>query len=490
VNVAGGPVTYRAGSVRYEGLPAVPRDRDGRIDLDRIADALGPCDVLDSADGAGWSYTVPHDGATLVDDGTSTVLHDPRTGRRALGRDPFTALEAVCGSLGIQPDVPLGDGRDVDAPAFTGGWVGAFSYDLARRVERLPTLARRGPSVLHLHLRLADLAVAVSADRDEAVLVGRDLSGRGGLGERAATIAARLRAASGPPPPREGAPQLVPQPVRTSLPRDAYLAAVEAVLDRIAAGDAFQVNLAQRLTARWEGDATTFYRRLRAHSPAPFGALLPTIGVASVSPETFLAVDGDAVTTRPIKGTRPRVEDPALDAALADDLATAAKDRAENIMVVDLERNDLGRVCVPGSVTVPQLTSVERHPTVWHLVSTVTGRLRPGTGYGELLRATFPCGSITGAPKVSAMTIIERLEPVRRAWYCGAVGFLSPGAARLSVAIRTATLHGDGTVGFGAGGGIVADSDPIAEHAESLDKAAAFLRTVGASTLVPEGDHP
>jgi para-aminobenzoate synthetase component I len=181
---------------------------------------------------------------------------------------------------------------------------------------------------------------------------------------------------------------------------------------------------------------------------------------------------------RPIKGTRPRDADPDLDAAHADDLATSAKDRAENVMVVDLERNDLGRVCVPGSVRVPRLCVVEAHPTVWHLVSDVVGRLREGLGYGQLLRATFPCGSITGAPKVRAMEIIETLEPVRRGWYCGAVGFLAPGAASLSVAIRTATLHADGTVDHGAGGGIVADSDPAAEHAESLDKAAAFLRAV------------
>jgi para-aminobenzoate synthetase component I len=149
-------------------------------------------------------------------------------------------------------------------------------------------------------------------------------------------------------------------------------------------------------------------------------------------------------------------------------------------MIVDLERNDLGRVCVPGTVRVPQLSVVEAHPTVWHLVSEVVGRLRPEVGYGQLLAATFPCGSITGAPKVRAMEVIEELEPVRRGWYCGAIGFLSPGAASLSVAIRTATRHADGTVDHGAGGGIVADSDPEAEHRESLDKAAAFLAAVGA----------
>jgi para-aminobenzoate synthetase component I len=482
VNITVGPAGSLAGAVRYEPLAAPPRDAEGQVDLDRLTDRLAPCDLLESADDSGWSYVVPHDGPVLHDDGRRTVLEGPDGRREVLGDDPFAALDRLGSQLGIVPDAP----RDPGLPPFTGGWVGVWSYELARRVETLPTRARPGPPAPWLHLRLADLAVAVPADRAHAVVVGRDLSGRGQLRERTATLLARAEAPTDPSVPDASSPP-APRTVATSLPRDAYLAAVEAVLDRIAAGDAFQVNLTQRLTARWDGDVTTLYRRLRAHSPAPLGALLPSVGVASVSPETFLSVAGRQVTTRPIKGTRPRVEDPALDAALADDLATASKDRAENVMVVDLERNDLGRVCVPGSVHVPQLTAVERHPTVWHLVSTVTGTLRPAVGYGQLLRATFPCGSITGAPKVSAMRIIEGLEPVRRGWYCGAVGFLSPGAAHLSVAIRTATRHPDGTVSYGAGGGIVADSDPAAEHAESLDKAAAFLRTVGSTTLVPDG---
>jgi para-aminobenzoate synthetase component I len=482
VTLPAGPARHDLGALLFEPLDHAPRDAQGRVDLDRLADRLAPCDVLESADAAGWSYLAPHDGPVVVDDGQRSVLHTS-TGARDLGTDPFTALDRLCAHHGIVPAVV----RDPDAPAFTGGWVGGFAYDLARRIERLPVLAAAGPPTPHLHLRLVDLVVAVRPDRDAVFVAGRDLSGRGRLGERAATLAARVADAHGGPAAPD--PRVEPQPVHTSLPRAEYLAAVEAVLERIAAGDAFQVNLTQRLRARWPADVTALYRRLRRFSPAPMGAAFPTLGVASVSPETFLAVEGTRVTTRPIKGTRPRVDDPALDAALADDLATSTKDRAENVMVVDLERNDLGRVCVPGSVQVPQLTAVERHPTVWHLVSTVTGQLRPGLGYGELLRATFPCGSITGAPKVSAMSIIEQHEPVRRGWYCGAIGFLSPGAAQLSVAIRTATLADDRTVSFGAGGGVVADSDPAAEHAESLDKAAAFLRTVSATSLVEDADR-
>jgi para-aminobenzoate synthetase component I len=465
-----------------------PRTPTGEVDLDALAVALSPCDVLETAGPAtGWSYLVPHDGPVLLDDGRHTVLEHPDGSREPRGTDPFEAIETWCAELGITPDAELDDAvregvEDADdGPPFTGGLVGVLAYDLARRVERLPRHARRDREQDHLHLRLADLVVAVTPDRRAAWVAGRDLSRRGDLDARARELLGRVERAEvdvPPPPPPTG------QPVTSSLSRDEYLDAVERILEHIAAGTTFQVNFAQRLSGRFDGDALALYRGLRAHSPAPFGACLPAVGLASVSPETFLAVDGRRVRTRPVKGTRPRSADPVLDAAHADDLVTSSKDRAENVMVVDLERNDLGRVCEPGTVVVPELCRLEGHPTVWHLVSDVEGRLRDGVGWGELLRATFPCGSITGAPKVAAMTIIEELERVRRGWYCGAVGFLAPGRLRLSVAIRTATRFADGTVDHGAGGGIVAESDPAAEHAESLDKGAAFLRTLGSTSVV------
>ncbi|MEX1162965.1 MAG: aminodeoxychorismate synthase component I [Nitriliruptor sp.] len=458
--------------VRITPLTDLPRAPDGRIDVDGLAAALAPVDVLETATGAaGWSYLVPTIGARIVDDGHRTVL-DHGGGRRTdLGADPFAAIEGWCSRAGVTPDAP----RDPRLPPFTGGLVGAFAYDLGRRIERLPTLAVDDRQQAHLSLRIAEVVVAVSPTRSSATVLGRPLVNdravvRRLMAEVTRRCAAATRAPAVPAPDRRS--------VTTSLPRDEYLAAVRSVLEHIAAGDCFQVNLAQRLTTTWTGTLSDLYRRLRAASPAPHAAMLADVGVASISPETFLEVDGHDVTVRPIKGTRPRHADPTIDAANADDLATSAKDRAENVMIVDLERNDLGRVCVPGSVSVPQLCVIEPHPTVWHLVSEVIGELRPGTGYGELLRATFPCGSITGAPKVRAMEVIEALEPVRRGWYCGALGFLSPGAASLSVAIRTATRHPDGTVDHGAGGGIVAASDPALEHEESLAKAAAFLSAV------------
>lgn len=464
-----------ADRVELRAAPDAPRDDTGGIDLDAIVHALGPCDLLDSADGTGWSYVVPHDGPVLRDDGRRTLLDDGAP--TALGTDPFEALDQWCATHGVGPDRP----RDPQLPPFSGGLVGALAYDLARRIEHIVPRAAADRRQDHLALRVAEVVVAITADRDRAVVIGRDLTGRPGLRARVDDTVARVAAAV-PADPRAW-PTPPPQPVSTSLPAAAYRAAARRVLEHIAAGDSFQVNLTQRLTARWPGTTHELYRALRAHSPAGHGAALPGVGVASVSPETFLEVDGGRVRTRPIKGTRPRADDPHVDAALADDLATAAKDRAENVMIVDLQRNDLGRVCQPGTVRATQLAELQAHPTVWHLVSTVVGGLRPEVGYGGLLRATFPCGSITGAPKVRSMAIIEALEPVRRGWYCGAIGYLAPGAAALSVAIRTATTFPDGTVDHGVGGGIVADSDPADEHAESMAKAAAFLRTVRATTV-------
>jgi para-aminobenzoate synthetase component I len=456
-------------------LDEVPRTRSGEVDLDAIAAALAPADVLETAPAhEGWSYVVPHLGDRLTDDGersrwtmaTGTVID--------AGRDPFAAIDRWCEDHHITPHVAT----DPSLPPFSGGLVGAFAYDLARRIERLPAVARVDRDQMHLSLRVAEVVVAVAPGRGQAVVCGRPLTSTGGVvAAQIAATTARVAGAIGRRTWRDPG-HSTRTPITTSLPAADYLAAVEAVLAHIAAGDSFQVNLAQRLTAWTDTPLDVLYRRFRAASPAPYAACLPDVGVASVSPETFLAVTEGHATVRPVKGTRPRDDDPILDAAHADDLVTSAKDRAENVMVVDLERNDLGRVCVPGSVRVPRLCELEGHPTVWHLVSDVVGRLRPEVGYGQLLRATFPCGSITGAPKVRSMAIIESLERVRRGWYCGAVGFLGPGAASLSVAIRTATRHPGGRVDHGAGGGIVADSSPDAELAESLDKAAAFLRAV------------
>ena len=249
----------------------------------------------------------------------------------------------------------------------------------------------------------------------------------------------------------------------------------------IFAGDIFQANLSQRFEASLRESPWAFYTRLRSRNAAPFAAFFetPEVDVISASPERFLRVDRNGfVETRPIKGTRPRGVGPEHDAALGQALAESAKDRAENLMIVDLMRNDLSRVCAPRTVRVSELFSLERYATVHHLVSTVVGQLEPGHDALHLLRAAFPGGSITGAPKLRAMAIIAELEPSRRGVYCGAIGYWSiTGELDTAIAIRTAVVR-DGRIYFSAGGGIVADSDPVQEYAETLDKARATINTL------------
>ncbi len=270
-----------------------------------------------------------------------------------------------------------------------------------------------------------------------------------------------------------------PSSITSNFTRAEYEAAVARIRDYIAAGDVYQVNLAQRFQGAYAGAPLELYRRLRTRNPAPFGAYLALgdLTVASISPERFLRLDAATRTAeaRPIKGTRPRGDGPAEDAALAAALLTSPKDRAENVMIVDLLRNDLGRVCRPGSVVVSELYALESHPTVHHLVSTVTGVLADGTDAFDLLRAAFPGGSITGAPKIRAMEIIAELERAPRGVYCGAIGYLSvTGDMDMNIPIRTVTLQ-DGIASFHAGAGIVWDSDPAAEYDETLAKARALM---------------
>jgi para-aminobenzoate synthetase component 1 len=257
-----------------------------------------------------------------------------------------------------------------------------------------------------------------------------------------------------------------------------YREAFGQVQAYLRAGDCYQVNLAQRFEVAAEGDPWAAFRRLRTINPAPFAAYLhvPEVQVLSVSPERFLQVDAAGrVETRPIKGTRPRGREPEADRGLAESLVSSPKDRAENVMIVDLLRNDLGRVCRAGSVRVPELFAIESFPTVHHLVSTVSGELDEGRHALDLLRACFPGGSITGAPKIRAMEIIEELEPHRRGIYCGSIGYVGfDGAMDTNIAIRT-LVHSQGRARFWAGGGIVIDSEADAEYQETFDKAAAML---------------
>ncbi len=272
--------------------------------------------------------------------------------------------------------------------------------------------------------------------------------------------------------------------VADTTPAD-YMAGVRRIQDYLTAGDVYQVNLAQRFTAAYRGDPRLAFEQLRARFNPPHAAYID-LGdrqILSFSPESFLEATGDQVVTRPIKGTRPRHSDPAEDARLAADLAVHPKDRAENLMIVDLLRNDLGRVCVPGSIEVPSLFAVESFHNVHHLVSTVTGRLRRECGIPALLAACFPGGSITGTPKKRAMEIINELEPHARDVYCGSIFWMTRnGHFGSNIAIRTFVAHAGILHGW-AGAGIIADSDPAREQQECLDKLAPLMRSMEESFL-------
>jgi para-aminobenzoate synthetase component 1 len=278
-----------------------------------------------------------------------------------------------------------------------------------------------------------------------------------------------------------------PRPVTCNVDRDAYTDGVERIQRYLAAGDVYQVNLSMRLRAPADGSALDLYGALRAAQPVPFGAYVDTgrEQLLSNSPELFLRRRGERIETAPIKGTRPRGRTPVDDARLADELRSAAKDRAEHVMIVDLERNDLGRVCRTGSIRVERYAELASFRTLHHLVSTVAGSIAPAVTTGDLLHATFPGGSITGAPKIRAMEIIDEIERVPRGFYTGTLGWIdASGDLDLNVAIRTAIANDDG-LAYHVGSGIVADSDPDREYAESILKAAAFLRALGMAA--PDG---
>ena len=398
--------------------------------------------------------------AVLVTTGIKTEIRSAAGSRFSLA-DPFALLQEELGA--VRPGI--------EGVPFVGGAVGYFGYDLARRIERIPTLAQDAEQIPDMAVGIYDWALVVDHQAQRSRVVAADPARlREGVGLVESAIADRR---AGPP----RAPFRVLDRVRSNLSHAQYLDAIGRIKHYLREGDCYQVNFAQRFSAPAEGDPWQAYQGLRQINPAPFGAYLDTPGcrVLCSSPERFLRVRGRDVETKPIKGTAPRGRDPIEDLMLADALRTSPKDRAENVMIVDLLRNDLGKVCAIGSVHVPRLFALERYARVHHLVSTVRGRLAEGRTALDLLRACFPGGSITGAPKVRAMEIIEELEPHRRGVYCGAIGYIGfDGAMDTNIAIRT-LVHSDGIIRLWAGGGIVADSDPESEYRESYHKAAALL---------------
>lgn len=407
---------------------------------------------------SGWSCVAGPPVATLETGEFQTVLLGADGTHLGRWDDPFNALRDVLAGMAHREALPHG-------LPFAGGLAGFVGYDLARQVERLPVIAEADPALPRLRLHLCDHVLAYDHAAGRWWSCTTDGHGAG----RASVWAETLARVQGPDP-AAGRFQAGPLASRTAPAR--YLADVQRVLDYIAAGDIFQANLSHRLEGAFAGDPWALYTRLTALNPAPFSAYLESEGlaIASVSPERFLKLDGRDVVARPIKGTRARDADPERDRAAHDALAASIKDRAENVMIVDLMRNDLGRVADTGSVSVERLFEIEGHPSVWQMVSTVRARLRAGLGAPELLRACWPPGSMTGAPKVRAMEIIESLEPVRRGPYAGAIGYFDAGGRMdLSVVIRTAVVA-EGRVMVQVGGAVVADSLPQAELDETHAK--------------------
>ncbi len=381
-------------------------------------------------------------------------------------------------------------------PPFQGGAAGLFSYDLGRSLERLPTPKADEFGVPALAVGLYDVVVAFDHAAGRAWIISQGFPEvepslrRHRAAKRLAEarnwiVAAPATAVAGRS--SMDVASLTPQysvlgvpGVTSNFSKDGYLRAVRRVIDYIYAGDVFQVNLSQRLLAPARDDAVALYLRLRRCNPAPFAGYfdLGEFQIVSASPERFLRVADREVETRPIKGTRPRSGDPAVDRAAEAELLASEKDRAENVMIVDLMRNDLARVCDAHSVRVGQLCGIEAYEHVLHLVSSVHGRLGDGRTPIDLLRAAFPGGSITGAPKIRAMEIIAELEPTARGAYCGSLGYLGfDGSMDLSILIRTITA-GRGWWQFPVGGGIVADSVPEREYEETWHKAEGLLRAL------------
>ena len=368
-------------------------------------------------------------------------------------------------------------------PPFQGGAIGYFGYEMGGLLERLPGTAVDDLALPDMSMGIYDWVVAFDHVDGRAWLITTEFS----RGDRAQWALDRIQHGCFDPVSKNGRPAVATKP-RSNFTREQYLDAVNRVKKYIVAGDIYQANISQRFELTFDADSWELYRALRRTAPAPFGAYLgfPEFRVLSASPEQFLRVEDGFVETRPMKGTRPRGATPEDDARLGRELAFSDKDRAENIMIVDLLRNDLGRVCVPGTIRVPELFTVERYPNVHQLVSSVTGRLRPERDALDLLTACFPGGSVTGAPKIRAMEIIDEIEPVQRGVYCGAIGYIGfDGSMQLSIPIRTMVTKGK-RVYLQVGGGIVADSVPEAEYQETLDKARGGLQALGVSGLQTE----
>ena len=413
-----------------------------------------------------WAVWLDSSGMARYDILTAAPHHTLVLSEEITQSDPFAMIR---GELGEQI-------APIENVPFAGGALGYWSYDLARRMYTLPGVAD-DPKLLpdmvpDMAIGIYDWALVLDHQQQTARLVSYRRFAE--TSELLPQILHRLQNYLQLPPDTFR----VQGKITSNFTPANYASAFAAVQDYLQAGDCYQINLAQRFSAAATGDAFGAYLTLRSLSPAPYSAFLslPHVQILCASPERFLRVQNGSVETKPIKGTRPRGGDVQQDIRLAEELRNHPKDRAENLMIVDLLRNGLGKSCMPGSVRVPKLFEVESYANVHHLVSTVEGKLAEGRDALHVLRDCFPGGSVTGAPKLRAMQIIEQLEPSRRGIYCGAIGYVGfDGNMDSNIVIRT-LVHSGKEVRCWAGGGIVADSDEKAEYQETLDKASAMLK--------------
>ncbi len=396
-----------------------------------------------------------------------TTNQDPlelvKTWRKKCLAQPFTPPYSLLSPLSELDDLP-----------FTGGAMGCFSYDLGRRFEQLPKQAIADIPLPDMAVGIYDWALILDHQLEQVHLVCHQDSEQQAedyANQRLHWLTELIHTT------QEQARFKLNCDWQSNMSEGQYRNKFDKVQAYLQSGDCYQVNLAQRFQAKYQGDEYQAFTHLVSANRAPFSCFMRLEHgvIMSISPERFLKLAHNQVETKPIKGTRPRSSDPTADMAMKQALATAEKDRAENLMIVDLLRNDIGRVCLPGSVKVPQLFAVESYPAVHHLVSTVTGTLAPPYEAEDLLRVCFPGGSITGAPKIRSMEVIEELEPHRRGFYCGSLGYISAnGNMDTNIAIRTLVCHQQ-QIYCWAGGGLVADSNAQAEYQETFDKVAKIL---------------
>ncbi len=394
---------------------------------------------------------------TLVSHGKITkITRDNITTESTL--DPFDLIKAELLPNTVEHTLP-----------FNGGAMGYFSYDLARRLEKLPVIATDAEQIADMAIGIYTWAVIVDHHHQQSHLVGYAKSD--------AQWESLIEQFSVLPASAAKKPFQVTSAIKSNMDENTYANAFMKIKQYLKEGDCYQVNLAQRFVADCTGSPWTAYLKLRELNTAPFSGYLnlPDAQILSSSPERFLKVTQGSVETKPIKGTRPRKENVTEDEQQIHALQNSHKDKSENLMIVDLLRNDIGKTCKKGSVKVPLIFNVESYATVHHLVSTITGELDDNQHALDLLKTCFPGGSITGAPKIRSMEVIEELEPNRRGVYCGAIGYIGfNGNMDTNIAIRT-LVHSNNTIRFWAGGGIVNDSDVADEYQESFDKAKALL---------------